>query len=178
MWFDYVHLSDDERDEAFKRAYLDAYRHFYAKRTDRASARNRGSVKKGGAITKARQAADALSIPYDRYCVYAISVSEECQWKHLAQPNQLYSEAMQALILDRWEAENKYFLTLPESPCSTPEYHAYLKSAIEDRSNPQQLVYDLLRCGKLSWQTAQEIFSQSMLDRVRELEVVCGAVSA
>ena len=178
MWFDYTHLSESERDQRFAEAYLKAYRHTFAKRTDVFSAPKRGSIRKKGAITKARQAADKHSIPYDYYCGYAITISDECQWKHLAQPNQLYSEAMQALVLDRWESHNKYFIVLPDAPCSSPEFHQYLKSAVSNHTNPQQLLYDLLHGRRLDVSTAIQLFPQRLLDRVRELEIICGAISA
>lgn len=183
MWFDYVHLSEAERNQRFADAYLKAYRHFYAKRTDAVKAKYVNPVHKKNKrawslIPKGRQAADECSMPYDHYCQFAIAISDENNWTHLIALNQLYSTAIKALVLDRWESYIGHYVVLPDSPATSPDYHNYLQSAAQQRRNPHQLVYDLLCKRHLNWAQASSLFSDEVMQKVRELEVMCGSVPA
>jgi hypothetical protein len=183
MWFDYVHLSEVERDQRFADAYLKAYRHFYARRNDAHKAKYVNPVHKKNKrawnlIPKGRQAADECSMPYDYYCRFAIAISDESNWKHLAMLNQVYSVAMKALVLDRWHRYIENYVVIPDLPSQSPDYHSYIQSAAQQRPNPHQLVYDLLCKRHLNWAQASSLFSSEVMQKVRELEVMCGPTPA
>lgn len=127
---------------------------------------------------KAMLTADALGIPYDRFCALAFQTAIDTAWKRLPNPSQLYSPKMGAQILDAWDTLSGERLFIADHPiylvenyAGTPlqdEYRVWLINHIKrrDKTVPalSQVVY-----GKpqLPEALAQQHFSQQALNRAR-----------
>lgn len=73
---------------------------------------------------KAMLMADALGIPYDRFCQLAFQVATDTAWNRLPRPSQLYSEKMAAMVLQAWMDLRKDRMILARHPIYKIENYA------------------------------------------------------
>ncbi len=94
---------------------------------------------------KAMLVADALGMPYDRFCGLSFQVALDTAWTRLPRPQQLYSEKLAAQTLESWVELKKERLIIARHPLykvenygGAPvqdEYREWLIEAIGERDN-------------------------------------------
>jgi hypothetical protein len=100
-WFDYRFLSPLAATELFASEYQKIFRRTWEATFDREEAAKKQGLRKGGiyagggeltSIWRARQAADALGLPYEFFIAKAMDAATGRGARHLPRPNQLYHE--------------------------------------------------------------------------------------
>lgn len=167
-WFDYRMMTPLQATKAYMEAYQIAYRRVYAREFDRERAEHikpidfdklRLGISKGKTIDKTkfvglwhgRQIADALGMPYLEYIELTMGFRMR-RWKqnYMPQPQHLYHEYDVEKTQDRWEELKLGRLHLAEHHCylvqnyqNIPhqnDYHEYLFTMAEKRSNPAMIL--------------------------------------
>lgn len=169
-WFDYRFMHPTMATMYFAECYRNAFKMISMVRYDA----SRGQYMKGLAGDKdgniflmkqieitglwaARQAADALCIPYDFYCNEAMRLAERNMWKHMPRPQRMYSDEMQCDIHNAWmeeqainprlAAHKAYNEGINTNSIAVNEYLDYLVSIAQQREKPEYFLARMLQEG-------------------------------
>lgn len=131
-------------------------------------------------MMKAMLVADSYGIPYDKYCSTSFECAIDNAWTRLPRPNQMYSDKLGALTVNRWNdiSSERLFIAhhplyLLENYVGRPvqdEYREWLIDQIATRDNPvpalSQAVYGR---AQIPEDMARNHFPAATLNRARIL---------
>lgn len=169
-WWDYLDLGLVARADLYLAAYKEALRVHYARRWDARRAKYvypRGYKADHAPeladaqlrnLWKARQQADALCIPYDRYCHLAINHGDLSLWEYLPQIRQMYSQSIVTAVYERWCRSLREVPFIPSQPRDSDAFNEYLVTIASYRPHPKFIIRVFLDRGLIDEERAVSLF--------------------
>lgn len=180
-WWDYLDLGAVARASLYLSAYKEAFSVHYARRWDvrRAEYVYPRAYKADDALEladtqlrclwKARQQADALRIPYDRYCHLAINYGDLALWSRLPQIRQMYSESIVTAVYERWCQSLREAPIIPSQPRDSDAFNEYLIMLASYRPHPKFIIRTFLDRGLVDAERAASLFGTEQTETALSL---------